>query len=169
MAASRKVYGTPTNNYQKFVNGLVADERRCSSLLPLQQAKKLADAAWKLVDHGKDEVVASSANDGEYVTKSFVVQVPNFPSTTSVLASPRPDCMQSTVEKSSVEKGSSDCTPHGKSSVSSRSESVVTEFLKSHISLSNGTIASLLSHDVRANVIYIHGSPDECCCSLSLH
>ena len=55
--------------------------------LPLQQAKKLAEAAWKAVDHGKDEVVvsdvlSSSANDGECVTKSFVVLVPKFLSDT---------------------------------------------------------------------------------------
>ena len=65
------------------MNALVADEHRCSPSLPLQQAK-LADAAWKAADHGKDEVVvsdvlSSSVNDGECVTKSFVVPVLKFP------------------------------------------------------------------------------------------
>ena len=85
VAASQKVYGKPTNIYEQFVNAFVADERCCSPSLPLQQAKKLADAAWKVVNHGKDEVVmsgvlSSSASDGECVTKSFVVPVPKFPS-----------------------------------------------------------------------------------------
>ena len=41
VAASRKVYGKPTNKREQFVNAFVADERRCSPSLPLQQAKKL--------------------------------------------------------------------------------------------------------------------------------
>ena len=68
------------------MNTFVADERRCSPSLPLQQAK-LVDAAWKAADHGKDEVVvsevlSSSTNDGECMTKSFVTPVPKFPSDT---------------------------------------------------------------------------------------
>ena len=59
MAASRKGYGKPTNIYKQFVNAFVADERRCSPSLPLQQVKMLAVAAWKAVNHGKDEVVVS--------------------------------------------------------------------------------------------------------------
>ena len=47
------------------------------SLVAVTAAKKLADAAWKAVSHGKDKVVvsdglSSSANDNEYVTESFV-------------------------------------------------------------------------------------------------
>ena len=41
VAASQKVYGKPTNNYKQFVNAFVANERRCSPSLLLQQAKKL--------------------------------------------------------------------------------------------------------------------------------
>ena len=67
------------------MNAFVADECHCSPSLPLQQAKKLADAAWKVAIHGKDEVVvsdvlSSSANDKECMTKSFVVPVSKFPS-----------------------------------------------------------------------------------------
>ena len=77
--------GKPTNKCEQFVNAFVADKRRCSPSLLLQQAKKLADAAWKAADHGKDEVVmsdvlSSSSNDGECVMISFVVPVPKFPS-----------------------------------------------------------------------------------------
>ena len=84
VASSRKVYGKPTNNCEQFVNACVADESRCSPSLPLQQAKKLVDAAWKAADHGKDKVVvshvlSSSTNDGECMMKSFVVPVPEFP------------------------------------------------------------------------------------------
>ena len=49
---------------------------------------KLADAVWKAADHGKDgavvsDVQSSSANDGECVTKSFVVPCSfKFPSDT---------------------------------------------------------------------------------------
>ena len=68
------------------MNAFLADECRCSPSLPLQQAK-LEDAAWKAANHGKDEVVvsdvlSSSANDGECMTKSFVVPVPKFLSDT---------------------------------------------------------------------------------------
>ena len=41
VAASQKVYGKPTNNCEQFVNPFVVDERHCSPLLPLWQAKKL--------------------------------------------------------------------------------------------------------------------------------
>ena len=80
------VCGNPTNTYEQFVNAFVADKCRCSPSLPLQQAK-LADAVWKAANHGKDEVVvsdvlSSSANDGECMTKSFVVPVPKFLSDT---------------------------------------------------------------------------------------
>ena len=45
------------------MNASVADvcERRCSPLLPLQQAK-MVDASWKVADHGKDEVVVSESS-----------------------------------------------------------------------------------------------------------
>ena len=51
----------------------------CSPSLPLQQAKKLDDAVWKVVNHGKDKVIvsivlSSSVNDSECVTKRFVVK-----------------------------------------------------------------------------------------------
>ena len=74
---------TPPNN---FVNAFIADECRCSPSLPLQQAM-LADAAWKVANRGKDEVVvldvlSSSANDSECMTKSFVVPIPKFLSDT---------------------------------------------------------------------------------------
>ena len=59
MATSQKVYGKTTKNCEELVNAFVADERRCSPLLPLQQAK-LVDAAWKAADHGKDKVVVSA-------------------------------------------------------------------------------------------------------------
>ena len=173
MAASRKVYSKPTNNYQQFVNAFVADECRCSPSLLLQQAKTLADTTWKAADYGEDKVVvsdvlSSSANDSEHVTKYFVVPVAKFQSITPVLASPFPDYMQSTVEELSVEMGSSDCTPRGMSSVSSRSESVVAEFLKvTHFSI---------QRDYRFTTIprckckcHIYGSPDKCRCSLSSH
>ena len=70
------------------MSDFVADERRCYPLLPLQQAK-LADAAWKAADHGKHEVdmsdvLSSSANKGECVTKNFIVPVPKFPSDTKL-------------------------------------------------------------------------------------
>ena len=113
--------------------------------------KKLADAAWKVADHGMDEVVVSSANDGECMTKKFIVRVPKFPPSTSVLASPHPNYTQSTVEKLSVEKGSSDCITGFPVLLPGPNK----WFLKSHISLSNGTIALLLSYDVRANVIFM--------------
>ena len=76
------VYGKTTINYEDFVSTFVADECRCSPSLPLQQAK-FVDAAWKVTDHGKDEVVvsddlSSSVNNGECVTKSFIVPVPKF-------------------------------------------------------------------------------------------
>ena len=82
-AASQKVYGKLTNNCKQCVNAFVSDEHHCSPSLPLLQEKKLADAAWKEADHGKDQVVvsdvlSSSANDGERVMKCFVVQVPKF-------------------------------------------------------------------------------------------
>ena len=71
------------------MNAFVAEEGRCSSSLPLLQAKKLVNAAWKVADHGKDEVIvsdvlSSSASDGETecVTKSCVAPVPKFPSDT---------------------------------------------------------------------------------------
>ena len=69
---SRKAYGKPTNSYEQFVNAFVVDERHCSPSLPLQQVKKLADAAWKAADHGEVEAVVSdvlfsSANDGAWV------------------------------------------------------------------------------------------------------
>ena len=88
VAASQKVYGNPTNNCKQFVNAFVADEHHCCPSLPLQQAKKLADVAWKTADHGKDEAVVSdvpflSAYDGECVMKSFVVPVPKFLSDTT--------------------------------------------------------------------------------------
>ena len=87
VAAIWKVYGKPTNTYEQFLTAFVADECRCSPLLPLQQAKELADAGWKVADHSKDEVVvsdvlSSSASDGEYSMKSFIVPVPKFPSDT---------------------------------------------------------------------------------------
>ena len=49
------VCGNLTNTYKQFVNAFVADECRCSPSLLLQQAK-LADAAWKAANYGKDEV-----------------------------------------------------------------------------------------------------------------
>ena len=87
VAGSWKVYGKLTNNCKQFVNAFVADERRCSPSLPLQQAKKLADAAWKAANLGKDEVVvsdvlSSSTNGDECVMISFIVPVSKFPSDT---------------------------------------------------------------------------------------
>ena len=54
------------------------------SLIATTSASKV-DAAWKAADHCKDGVVvsdllSSSANDGECMTKRFVVPVPKFPS-----------------------------------------------------------------------------------------
>ena len=65
------------------MNAFVADDRHFSPSLLLQQAKKLADTAGKMDDHGKEvvgvsEVLCSSANDGEFVTKIFVVPVLKF-------------------------------------------------------------------------------------------
>ena len=85
VAARWKVYGKPTKNCKQFVNAFLADECRCSPSLPLQQAKKMTEAAWKATDHGTDEVVvsnvlSSSTNDDECVMISFIVPVPKFPS-----------------------------------------------------------------------------------------
>ena len=84
------VCGNLTDTYEQFVNAFVADECHCSPSLPLQQAK-LADAAWKAANHGKDKVVvsdvlSSSANDGECMSKSFVVPVLKFLSDTKFLS-----------------------------------------------------------------------------------
>ena len=69
-------------NCNQFVNAFVADEHRCSPSLPLQQANKLAGTARKVADHGKDKevmsnVLSSSANDSECVTKSLLFQFGN--------------------------------------------------------------------------------------------
>ena len=109
VAASWKVYGKLTNNCKQFVNAFVADERRCSPSLPLQQAKKLADAAWKAADHGKDEVVvsdvlSSSANGDECVMISFIVPVPKFPSDVLTLKYTLLLLRQQTLQYSGVRK-----------------------------------------------------------------
>ena len=56
VAVSRKVYGKPTNNCERLVNALVADEHRCSPSLPLEQAKKFS---WRML-HGKRLIMARS-------------------------------------------------------------------------------------------------------------
>ena len=66
------------------MNAFVADERRSSPMLALQQ-EKLVNAARKVADRGKDEVVVPailffSANNGECVTKSLIVPVLKFQS-----------------------------------------------------------------------------------------
>ena len=83
VAASRKVFGKLTNNCEQFVNAFVDDERCCSALLPLQQAKKPADAVLKADDLGKDEVIvsdvlSSSVNESECLTKALFVHLQNF-------------------------------------------------------------------------------------------
>ena len=84
------INGKTTKNYTQFVNAFVAHECCCSPLLPLKQAK-LADAAWKAVDHGKDKMVVSSvlssrANAGECMTKSFIDPAPKFQADTKFLS-----------------------------------------------------------------------------------
>ena len=157
----RKVYARPANLYEEFVNAFIR-QPSCRGA-SLQEAKRLADAAWKASSKESVDAVIETAAEYDRVSGSSVI-VNSF-----VRPMPRPTSAAATGSQTSARaspnnttsgppapvSGSGELRTSGLSSKESRSHALAMEFLTKSIELSEEECELVLQPDIRANVIFM--------------
>lgn len=152
VARQKPIYVSPKTKYEEFVNAFVL----CNSKLPLSDAKRQADDAWRAAGKGEnssevEKVLSAAASvvaaDEKLSGKSFVVPGASREKVTPVRVQESSPAAKATEQNQlSADRLSSTAT---------RSRSLMESFLINHVMMESSAVDNLLSPDVLANVIVV--------------